>query len=40
MLLILGASGFGKPEQRVLAGAARTDHQNEPAGPDRGRLVG
>ena len=33
---IIGAGGFCKPEQRILAGAARTDHQNQPAGSDRG----
>src|SRR5665213_3454659 len=30
-----GAGCFRQPKQRVLAGPARTDHQNEPARPDR-----
>ena len=32
---ILGAGRFGKPKQRILAGTARTDHQDQPARPDR-----
>src|ERR1700691_3235669 len=37
---ILGASRFGEPQQRVLAGTAWSDHQNKPAGRDhRWRMI-
>src|SRR5258708_37491129 len=36
---VIGAGGPRQGDQRVLAGAARTDHQDQPAGPDRGLQV-
>src|ERR1700738_4982733 len=36
---VVGASGSRPPDQRILAGAARTDHQDQPAGADRGLLM-
>src|SRR3984893_17429733 len=36
---VIRASGSRQPDQRILAGAARTDHQDEPARPDRGLLA-
>src|ERR1700719_11500 len=33
---IVGTGGLGKTEQGILAGAAGADHQNQPAGSDRG----
>src|SRR5258708_4904735 len=36
---IIGAGGPGEPDQRVLAGAAWPDHQNQPAGPERARRM-
>ncbi len=32
---VVGAGGPGQPDQRILAGAARTDHQNKPPWSDR-----
>src|SRR5260370_30110661 len=36
---VIGAGGSRQSNQRILAGAARTDHQDQPAGPDRGLQV-
>src|ERR1700730_17136538 len=36
---VIRAGGSRQPDQRILAGAARTDHQDQPAGPDRGLLA-
>src|SRR5258707_12632630 len=36
---VIGAGGPRQGDQRVLAGAARTDHQDQPARADRGLQV-
>ena len=35
---IVGTGRLRQPQQRVLAGAARADHEDQPPGPDRAHL--